>query len=204
MKDLDIALPRPCGEAWEGMTPAGCNRLCAACDTVIHDLAAMTVEEAEQLLATPGGACVRAQIGPDGVVRTRNPATSRRIRAMVGGAMALAVAACQTTSVTPLFELTGQSHRGQRVELFSNGVMLETAQTDRSGRFVFHNLPAGTYALVTVNSEGCEGVATENRIEGIELTGADVDLGRTSELFDKCPLIIVGVMSPLAPTTGRG
>jgi hypothetical protein len=68
MPDLRVSFPKPCDETWEAMTPSGCDRVCARCDHVVHDLSQYTLAEAEALLGANPGSCVRAQIGADGAV----------------------------------------------------------------------------------------------------------------------------------------
>ena len=52
MADLKVLFPSPCSEPWDGMAPQGCNRHCTSCDKTIHDLSALTIGEARQLLET--------------------------------------------------------------------------------------------------------------------------------------------------------
>ena len=68
MRDLYVSFPRPCGEKWETMTPAGCARVCGRCDKPVHDLSEYSLEEAETLLRGDPRACVRARVGCDGSV----------------------------------------------------------------------------------------------------------------------------------------
>ena len=204
MKDFEVSLPAPCGETWDGMAGRGCNRHCATCDTVIHDLATMSIEDAERLIKEPGGACVRARISPDGTVALGKGNAARRMKAVVGGSLALAVAACQTTSVTPLFDLSGRIGGGQQIELLDARGLVKTTNADRRGNFAFRNLHAGRYSLRTYNSRnGCEG-EEQNLVQGIELSTDDRDLGQVNALYDNCQVIIVGVMTPKAPSRSRG
>src|ERR1044072_10021004 len=82
MREVRVSFPRPCDEKWEQMTPPGCDRICARCDKVIHDLSKFDVDEAEALLRNNPNACVRAQINGDGEIALR-PARSGRARKMV-------------------------------------------------------------------------------------------------------------------------
>ncbi len=46
MRDLRVSFPKPCDERWEAMAPEGRARLCARCDTVVHDLSQFEPDEA--------------------------------------------------------------------------------------------------------------------------------------------------------------
>ena len=201
MKELEVSLPGPCGENWDSMSPRGCNRHCAACDTVIHDLSEMTLEEAERLISASENACVRARIAPDGTVAVKHGQSTRRIKAVVGGSLALAVAACQTTSVTPLYEITGAVSYGTRVDLLDHRGVVKSMKASYGGEFRFDNLHAGTYTLRTYN--GCSD-DPENRVEGIALGPDDGHLGDLDELRDKCPVIYVGLMVPMRSSGNNG
>jgi len=48
------------------MAPRGCNRQCASCDRIIHDLAALTFDEAAGLLASDEDVSVRAKAAATG------------------------------------------------------------------------------------------------------------------------------------------
>lgn len=204
MNDLEVSLPVPCSQSWENMSPQGCNRHCASCDTEIYDLSALTIEEAAKLISAPGGACVRAQVASDGTIALSQGTSSRRMKAVVAGSLALAVAACQTTSVTPLYEISGQITRGQRIELLDKRGLVKTTTANRRGQFTFRNLRAGSYSLRTYDSSnGCEDEA-ENLVEGIDIVGEHRNLGSLDTLRDNCQVIIVGVMSPRKPHRIRG
>jgi hypothetical protein len=189
MKDLHISLPQPCAERWENMSPRGPNRLCAACDETIHDLAALTLEEAEALLESDRKVCVRARIRPSGtVVLADRGRTNRRMKALVGASLGLAVAACQTTGVTPLYTVSGLADGGMRVQLKGLDGTFKEVRTDRGGRFRIANLRAGTYELTTWGSCGGEQLT----VPPIQITDDDVDIGTIATSDEGC--IIVGMM----------
>jgi hypothetical protein len=196
MSDLIVSLPSPCGEKWEGMAVSGCNRHCAACDTVIHDLSLMTVGEAENLLAAKEEICVKAIVRPDGTVRTAKTRTrtSRRMVTTVGVSLSLATAACQTASpqVSPRYEVAGQV----KLENWSSTAKLVSAtgktysfsiRSDR--KFRFANLRPGTYTLFFYGS--CN---EEHKIENI-VVHDDLNLGEL-EWNDEGDCIIIGKLKP--------
>lgn len=162
MADLKVSFPKPCGEKWEAMAPQGCNRHCAVCDTVIHDLSSMTAEQTEALLLSGDDVCVRAEVARNGVVRTAHPARpgSRRIVAAIGASVSLATAACQPATisrVSPRYEIKGQLSP----MMWSSRALLtsSTGKTYKSWikgdrQFRFTNLPAGTYSLSFYDSCG--------------------------------------------------
>jgi hypothetical protein len=195
MADLKVSLPNPCGEQWEAMAPQGCNRLCSSCDTIIHDLTSMTVDEAEALLDNNEEICVRARIAPDGNVRTADSAfpKSRRIIAAVGASLSLATAACQTTaplSVSPRYEISGQLKQyswagSARLQSDTGKAYKRTIWGD--GKFRFSNLRPGKYTLSLIGT--CEEVY---RFDDI-IVDKDIILNEI-ETNDRNDCIIIGVM----------
>jgi len=65
-----IDFPEPCAVAWDDMVPQGRARLCADCDRRVHDLTTYTAAEIAVLIGA-GRVCARAEIAPDGRVRSR-------------------------------------------------------------------------------------------------------------------------------------
>ncbi|HEV7660941.1 MAG TPA: carboxypeptidase-like regulatory domain-containing protein [Allosphingosinicella sp.] len=154
MRDVRVSFPRPCDEKWEAMTPAGCDRICARCDKVIHDLSRYAIDEAEALLRRNPDACVRARIDADGVVALK---PGRR-----GNARRMAIAAAATagllTAAAPAFAKRGRADGaiagivesyGSRVRVTATGADGRTwrARAGRGGQFRIRRLPAGTYRL---------------------------------------------------------
>ena len=199
MDESKVALPSPCGETWESMTPQGCNRHCSACDKTIHDLSLLTITEAEDLLDTAEEVCVRARVGADGVVALApsRDATKRRMIAAVGASITLATAACQTVpdpdrpnrfaisgSLPLAFGLTPPVVRS------SDGRSWEVRMEYKSKAFLVPNLYPGTYTI-TYNDMCHQGLV----VEDIVIEGASVGLGELPQHADEC--IIVGVMVPL-------
>jgi hypothetical protein len=155
MADLKVEFPEPCSERWDDMAPHGCHRHCASCDKVIHDLAALTIEEAEELLAREEEACVRAQIGPGGVVRLKPSGRSagRRMVSAAGASLALATAACQTVPPAeepPSYAISGAFNRYvvKSVTLYPSPGKSQRRKPDRkTGSVTFSGLAPGTYSL---------------------------------------------------------
>lgn len=206
MSDLKVTFPKPCDERWEAMAPRGCNRHCAACDTVIHDLEQMTLEEAERLLDSGSEVCVRARVAPDGVVKLKpsGRSTGRRLVAAASASLALASAACQTVPDTaePRYQITGKfpdKEQFYQAELTSpDGTKWPKRREPGTGRFIFDNLVPGIYVLSTRGYCG-----TRQVVETITIDAASVDLGRTApELDDSC--LIIGVMVPAENRRLRG
>jgi hypothetical protein len=201
MADLEVSFPKPCNEPWDAMSPRGCNRHCAACDTVIHDLELLTLEEAERLLGSADEVCVRAKVGPDGVVALKPSSVSNRLRlvAAATASLALATAACQTVPDTAerRYQITGKfpwKDQYYQAELTStDGRKWPGRREPGTGRFIFDHLVPGVYVLSTLGDCG-----TRQIVETITIDAASVDLGRTApEPDDSC--IIVGVMTPAEP-----
>lgn len=197
MSYLHISLPKPCGERWDGMAEQGCNRHCAVCSQTIHEISRLTVAQVEHLLDSTESACVRAQIRPNGNVLAANDGRiGRQIKAMVGASLGLAVAACQTASVTPLYVISGQADAGVRVTVSGDNGLRKSARTDRHGRFKIANLSSGNYVLTTYASCGGE----ELTVPGIQVGKSNVDIGTVEGGDGGC--IIVGLMERAVPPNG--
>src|SRR5688500_10261308 len=74
----DISIPVHCPVSWEGMSGDERARFCPTCSQTVHNLSAMTREEAAALVAAEGAsACVRFYRRPDGTLVTRDCHDSR-------------------------------------------------------------------------------------------------------------------------------
>ena len=195
MTDIEVAFPEPCTEAWEDMAPAGCNRLCAACEKTIHDLSAMTLREAEALLTQPEPPCVRARIAPDGTVALARGSganrNGRRLVAAVSASMTLATAACQTPlgAVSPRFEISGETYSwysSQQTRLVAADGRVRRPSLSKDARFRFSNLTPGTYTVSYTDMCGETHVGAP-----VTVTDEDVDVGMF-RWEEEC--VIVGVM----------
>jgi hypothetical protein len=197
MTDLTIKLPSPCGEKWDNMAQRGCDRHCGACDKTIRDLSLLTANQIEALLANDEKVCVRARIGTDGIVVTAVDGTvKRRIRAVVGASLGLAVAACQTGAVTPLYVISGTVDARMAVRVRGDNGTEKTVHSDSRGRFKIPNLRSGNYVLTTWAWCGGE----EHTVPGIQVGKTNVDIGAVDTRNDNC--IIVGVMERADPPQG--
>lgn len=199
MADLKVEFPEPCSEDWDAMRPQGCHRHCATCDKVIHDLAALTFDEAEALLAREDEACVRAEIGSGGVVRLKPSPRSagRRMVAAAGASLALATAACQTVpeETAQRYTISGQINDGiaSKVILYSEAGKAKGRKL-KKGKFAFTSLAPGTYSIVLSGDCGYD-VVLDN------ITIIDRSVTVTEEAFTEnvgygCP-IIVGKIRPV-------
>ena len=160
MPDLRVRFPKPCDERWEAMTPSGCDRVCARCDHVVHDLAEYTLDEAEALLRASPGSCVRARIGPDGAVALKPGRAGKARRMMIAAAATAGLLAASAPAYArqerPAGAISGQVESyGNRVRVIATGPDGRTyrVRTRRDGRFMIRHLPAGTYRL---SFEACE------------------------------------------------
>jgi hypothetical protein len=153
MPDLRVSFPRPCDETWEAMTPTGCDRVCARCDHVVHDLAEYTLDEAEALLRANPGSCVRAQIGADGAVALKPGHGGRKRRMVMAAAAAAGLLAASAPAYArqdrPAGAISGTVADGYRVQVTATGADGRTwhVRAGRNGRFRIRHLPAGTYRL---------------------------------------------------------
>ena len=201
MADLKVLFPSPCSEPWDGMAPHGCNRHCASCDKTIHDLSALTIGEAQQLLETADEVCVRAELNSDGVIKFKPSRTStqRRMIGVVGASLSLASAACQTVPPSERpnrFEISGEVPydyvRGPKKPVIrsSDGQTWPVRMEWRSNSFSAPNLYPGQYSVTYW--VGCGG--EELVVENIIIEDASVNLGALDNEDHYC--IIVGVMVP--------
>jgi hypothetical protein len=111
MREDEIRIPSPCHEDWDAMQvgPGGRERFCHACRKHVHDLSAMTEEEARGLLDRDreGELCVSYLRGPDGQMVHRAPVSfvpaSRLLRRMAqrAGPIAKASAALGLAACAP-------------------------------------------------------------------------------------------------------
>lgn len=161
MSDLRISFPNPCGESWDAMQPSGCDRICATCSETVHDLAKLTVQEAEALLREPGKHCVRAQVGPDDALGLRPDPSgrSRRMLVAVSASVGLFASACETvpSAAGPTGAIVGTVGR------FSSVTSVRAVSDDGRGRqtkvradgsYRLERLPYGTYSLRFIGSCG--------------------------------------------------
>jgi hypothetical protein len=154
MSELRISLPNPCGENWDEMQPAGCNRICAACSETIHDLAELTSQEVEALLRKPEKHCVRARVGPDGALALRpsHLGHSQKMIVVVGASISLLASACATLPkvASPTGAIAGKVDPWRYVQsveaIGDNGSVYRTV-VRADGSYRFKRLPYGTYSL---------------------------------------------------------
>jgi hypothetical protein len=154
MSELRISIPSPCSENWDEMESAGCNRFCGACSETIHDLAELTAQEAEALLREPGKHCVRAQVGPDGVLALKpsHLGHSQKILVAVGASFGLLASACSTlpSAESPTGVIAGKLVPWtyvQSVEAIDDNGRAYKAKVRADGSYYFKPLPYGTYSL---------------------------------------------------------
>jgi hypothetical protein len=167
MRDLRVHFPSPCGERWEAMAPAGCDRACAKCDTIVHDLSRHEVDEIEALLRAGPEICVRASVDAVGVVATR--AGMRRIVAAVGASAGLLIGQpALAHDKRPEGAIVGKIDTfGFRAKVTAENAAggLYRARVRSDGRYKIAHVPAGTYALHFVPDCG-DGWTIENIVVG--------------------------------------
>ena len=197
MKDIEVSFPKPCNESWESMAPKGCHRHCAACDQTIHDLERMTFDQAIALLREQDDVCVRAKTTTRGEVQLKPSASPNafKLKAAMGVAATLALAACSSTgstAVSPRFSISGEVEhkwqRSERLELAGEGGTRQT-RPDLDSSFQFTNLKPGTYTLSVVDNCGIRQMIAE-----VDVGPTDAQLGEVSWEV-RC--ITVGKMEPV-------
>lgn len=192
MPDLRVSFPRPCDETWEAMAPAGCDRVCARCDKVIHDLSHYALDEAEALLRRDPETCVRARIGADGAVALK-PGRGGNARRMV---IAAAATAGLLTAAAPALAKRDRPDGAIAGNVGSYGIRTRVTATGTDGRtfratarsngqFRIRHLPAGTYTLTFTpecgDSRTVENVVVrdgETLLPGVQDGGVCIIIGR--------------------------
>jgi hypothetical protein len=153
MSDLRVKLPAPCPESWDAMAPSGCNRHCASCDKIIHDLEQMTIGDLEALIADSEDICVRARIDGAGKVALKSDSWrgARRMIATVGAGFGLMAAGSAAMAAEQ--RVYGAIH-GQVDDPFATkAIATDTAgkryktRIKSNGSYKFKKLPPGTYTV---------------------------------------------------------
>lgn len=169
MTDLRLRLPEPCPEVWKDMMPSGCNRRCAACETVVHDLTNYDVAGIEKLLKSGQEVCARAVVRTDGTIATRSGSGMRRAVALltVPLAMASASVAAAKTEKADSGSIAGEEFTfGLKIAVTvqdESGKTVKKTSVRRNGRYRVKNLPKGTYTLLFQPS--CGGSWTIENVE---------------------------------------
>jgi hypothetical protein len=150
--DLRVSFPRPCNEKWEAMAPAGCDRVCARCDTVIHDLSQYDFDEAAAMLRGNRDVCVRARIDAEGgiVLKPGRSSSMRRMVIAMGAAGLLASQPAPASQERPSGAIVGQVYSfGYSTEIIATDASGNSyrAKTKRDGTYKIKRVPAGTYTL---------------------------------------------------------
>lgn len=109
MKTTQLHIPEPCSADWAEMTGDEKRKFCDACAKHVHDLSAMTLREAEEVLQSDresGHLCVRYAYDAQGDVKFQ----TRRVLAsapasQLRGAVRLTAAAAAMLMVTGISEL---------------------------------------------------------------------------------------------------
>ena len=160
MRDVEVSFPKPCSEQWESMAPSGCNRLCARCDTVVHDLSVLTFDEAQALVRREPDACVRATINARGEVALKSSGVSvRQMVIALGASVGLfaggaPVAAAERHDRASIAGTLTTSDWNTRVTATSAEGKSYRTRVKQSGKYRLKRLPPGTYSLTFVPSCG--------------------------------------------------
>ena len=195
MRDVRVSFPKPCDAPWEAMVPTGCNRLCARCDTMVHDLAELTLEQAQALLRRDPAACVRARVDADGVVTLKpDPgSTVRRMIATVAAAASAGVLASGAPAVAAqkhdravISGKVAASDWPTRITATAADGMSRRARMKPDGSFKIRRLRAGIYTLTFTPS--CGDAWTVKDVEVAD------NQPLTLQTTDPDPCIIIGAL----------
>ena len=140
MNCADVPIESPCSADWNAMDGSDKRRFCASCTLHVHDLPAMTRDEAETLLDDEGDLCVRDGVDTQGEIAFRPAKRLRRglLGAIVGLGMLVATPASGCAERTPALNSTpvtsndASSLIGKVVSIVRQAVFdEETPQDDR-------------------------------------------------------------------------
>jgi hypothetical protein len=155
MDDLPVSFPKPCSERWEDMRPRGCNRFCDRCEKTIRDLSQLTIDDAERLARSGDKICVRAHVGPDGLVRLKpnDGRHARRMVATIGASVGILAVSGQAAAAdaTKAGAIKGQTIAscgwdGSVSATAADGSVFH-AKIGMNGRYKIKRLPAGSYEV---------------------------------------------------------
>jgi hypothetical protein len=161
MLKLKVLGSTPCPQPWEAMRGNQRARHCEACNKNVHNFAAMSARQVEQLVReNEGHLCARVTYRSDGSIRTLDDPTQPSVAAGLVLASSLAFAlpvAAKTSSSAPDAEtatLTGtvlqadgsQPFVGAAIGLRSGDSVVAIVHSDQQGRFVV-SAPPGQYEI---------------------------------------------------------
>lgn len=183
MRTPHVHIENPCHESWDAMSGSAERRFCGVCQTHVHNLSAMSMDDAAALLRASEGRplCVRYHAEPDGSLRFRDLVpTSRLTRGLARAAVATALlAACQTQEPAPLGAEPGPQVEAPRA-----------AATDREA---------------AVRSAGCDvqplSFMTLHLPPGHPLCAGTDDSAGTDEV--PAPVVALAPEAPAAPPVGH-
>lgn len=145
---MDIEIKKPCPANWDAMSGDDKSRFCGQCKKSVHNIDAMTAEEASEVLCMPGkNSCIRVTRNSDGAFRTQTGWVKRVAIAGAASLVLLPVAGCQTGSDVPsvgktsvsvqtpsgqsVVEETTPEHKPQQTETITGDVAPPPVNTDQ-------------------------------------------------------------------------
>lgn len=100
----DVRVQKPCHADWDAMTGDDAKRFCSQCQKHVHNLSALSRDDAERLIANSPALCVRympdAQGAPITKPSWRQP--GRALLALAAAAMSSLLAACNMAQSQPI------------------------------------------------------------------------------------------------------
>jgi len=159
--NLKVLNSAPCSQPWDGMQGDERERHCTLCDKQVHNFAAMTTRQIEQLVRDrEGHLCARVTYRQDGSIRTIDGHSQPSLAAGIALAASLAFgasAAAETQTVSPegaKARLTGtilvpdgsRPQVGAVILLRSGEEVVALARTDAQGNFLISAMP-GRYDI---------------------------------------------------------
>lgn len=100
----DVRVQKQCHADWDAMTGDDAKRFCSQCQKHVHNLSALSREDAERLIATSPKLCVRYQPDAQGAPITkpswRQP--GRAVLALAAAVMSSLLTACNVAQSQPI------------------------------------------------------------------------------------------------------
>jgi len=135
----NVSLEFECSESWQEMPSSGRKRHCAACNRQVHELANYSSTEAGELLES--GACVRAEVDPNGQLVTLDSARRRLVAAAAIAATLAVGGGCAEIAAPPGQEPEAGAKSSESFGTYRQRVEYGNAERPEAE---FAQLPQGT------------------------------------------------------------
>lgn len=169
MRSQDIEIPEPCHADWDAMRPEERGKFCFECQTKVHDLSAMTKDEARTFLRSNAcnDICVSFEHQDDGTLLFREPAPRpapivplsrlRRRRSVAAAGMAMGMAAA-LAACAPHGDAQVRTYAAEASEFQSPSVVIPVGEATQAQPV------ADTSETPAVEDEPCDPEEVETEV----------------------------------------